>query len=47
MKDPSLRARTAAVAGAVLVTLAHVWLIANYAYPPAEAGTLVVASHGR
>jgi hypothetical protein len=47
MKAPSLRARTAAVAGAVLVTLAHVWLIASYAYPHAETGALVVASHGR
>ena len=47
MKAPSLKARIAAVAGAVLVTLAHVWLIANYAYPNAETGTLVVASHGR
>ena len=47
MKAPSLKARTAAVAGAVFVTLAHVWLIANYAYPRAETGTLVVASHGR
>jgi uncharacterized membrane protein len=42
MKAPTLRARIAAVAGAVLVTLAHVWLIANYAYPNAETGTLVV-----
>jgi hypothetical protein len=47
MQEPSLTARTTAVAGAVLVTLGHVWLIANYAYPHAEAGTLVVASHGR
>jgi hypothetical protein len=47
MKAPSLRARIAAIAGAVFVTLAHVWLIANYAYTHAETGTLVVASHGR
>ena len=47
MKARSLRARIAAVAGAVFVTLAHVWLIASYAYPHAETGTLVVASHGR
>jgi hypothetical protein len=47
MKELSLRARSAAVAGGVLVTLGHVWLIANYAYPHAETGTLVVASHGR
>ena len=47
MKEPLLRARTAAVAGAAVVTLAHVWLIANYAYPHAETGTLVAASHGR
>jgi len=47
MKAPSLRARPAAVAGAVFVTLAHVWLIANYAYPQAETGTLLVASNGR
>ena len=47
MKARSLRARTAAVAGAVFVTLAHIWLIANYAYPHAETVTLIVASHGR
>ena len=47
MKARSLRARIAAVAGAVFVTLAHVWLIASYAYPHAETGTLIVASHGR
>jgi hypothetical protein len=47
MKARSLRARIAAVAGAVFVTLANVWLIASYAYPHAETGTLVVASHGR
>ena len=41
MKAPSLRARSAAVAGAVFVTLAHVWLIANYAFPHAETRTLV------
>jgi hypothetical protein len=47
MKAPSLRTRTAAVAGAVFVTLAHVWLIASYAYPQAETTTLVAASRGR
>jgi hypothetical protein len=47
MKAPSLRARIAAVAGAVFVTLAHVWLIASYALPHADTGTLVVASQGR
>ena len=47
MKARSLRARIAAVAGAAFVTLAHVWLIASYAYPHAETGTLIVASHGR
>jgi hypothetical protein len=47
MKARSLRARIAAVTGAVFVTLAHVWLLASYAYPHAETGTLVVASHGR
>jgi hypothetical protein len=47
MKAPSLKARIAAVASAVLVTVANVWLIANYAYPRAETATLVAASHGR
>jgi len=47
MKAPSLRARTAAAAGAVFVTLANVWLIASYAYPHAETDALVVASRGR
>jgi|KBSMisStandDraft_5_1062788.scaffolds.fasta_scaffold209712_2 hypothetical protein len=47
MKAPSFKARIAAVASAVFVTVGNVWLIANYAYPRAETGTLVVASHGR
>ena len=47
MKAPSLKARTAAVAGALLMTLAQVWLIASYAYPHAETGTLVAAAHTR
>jgi len=47
MKAPSLRARIAAAASAVFVTLGNVWLIANYASPDAETGTLVVASRGR
>ena len=47
MKAPSLKARTAAAAGALLVTLAQVWLIANYAYPHAETATLVAAARGR
>jgi len=47
MTAPSLRARIAAAAGAVFVTVANVWLIANYAYPHSETRPLVVASHGR
>ena len=47
MKAPSLKARIAAVATAASLTVGNVWLIANYAYPHAETGTLVVASHGR
>ena len=47
MKAPSLKARIAAVASAVFVTVGNVWLIANYAYPDAETSTLVVASPGR
>ena len=47
MKAPSLKARIAAVASAVFVTVGNVWLIANYAYPRAETATLVVAVSAR
>ena len=47
MKAPSFKARIAAVASAVFVTVGNVWLIANYAYPHSETRPLVVASHGR
>jgi hypothetical protein len=47
MHTPSFRARTAAFAAAVAVTVANVWIIANYAYPQSDAVVVLAMAHGR
>jgi hypothetical protein len=46
MHMPSLCARTAAFVAAVAVALTNVWIIANYAYPQADAVVVLATAHG-
>jgi len=44
MKSPSASGRVAALGVAALTTLATVWSLANYGYPPDGAVTTVAAA---
>lgn len=46
MHMPSLCTRTSAFVAAIVVTLANVWIIANYAYPQSDAVVVLAAAHG-